>query len=161
MNPKRIVDKMMNVKYKRDKYSKKYDQYRAQMIELHAEKKNPFDDQGFLKGTKASIVVNKTEKLIYNVAKLKRKVPYIFKKVVTRDIQIADQKAFLKLMKKYGVPTKELKETLNVEYAVNEQKLQDLFEIGELSEKDIKGCYTIEPGRTIVTVKAVSDDEED
>lgn len=90
-----------------------------------------------LKSTKLNIeffpdqVRNKVSKEVYN-------------KVVDKIVEIKDVDALIKTLKWYGVPPKEFKNHIKVSHKVDNEKIDNLIDLGQISIADIEGCYKVD-----------------
>ena len=85
------------------------------------------------------------KKIIWDMNKLKEKLPKEkYKAVTTRRYEIEDMEGLVKYLKKCGVNPKRFKSFLNVTESVDEKELNNMSELGEITESDIRGCYTVE-----------------
>ncbi len=53
------------------------------------------------------------------------------------------------LLKKHNVPVKDFRKTLLIEELVNRENIKRLFDMGEVTKEDLKGCYTAKLTKTI------------
>lgn len=77
---------------------------------------------------------------------------------ISKKYEILDIAGLIEYLKSCGVNPKKFKQFINVSKSVDQQKLDQLFLTGKLSEKDVDGCYTTEkknPYYTVTTKKKV------
>lgn len=92
------------------------------------------------KNVNASMVTKIT--LVFDKFKLKDKLPTkTYNKIIDRTYYVSDNKAFKRLMKEYGVPSKALQECMIVREEVNQDRIDQLTESKEITKKMIKGTY--------------------
>lgn len=89
-----------------------------------------------------SIYTQERTKIEYDISKLKKEKPEIAKKILSRKVEITDDKRLLALLKKYGASKQEVKACLNVFAEVDENKLNKLYENGAITVDDLSGYYT-------------------
>lgn len=98
-----------------------------------------------------TVYVAERTNIEYDIDKLKKKLPpKILKKVVVVQRDICDWDEFRRVMKKHGVEFLELKCALNKKEVVDQKEITSLYERGEISLDDIKGCYTATVKKSIV-----------
>lgn len=83
-------------------------------------------------------------KVIYDNEKLKEVVgKKTYSKIVDREF-IADWDKLVVLAKKYSINKEELLDCLTINEKINNNKLKELYEIGEVDLKALKGTFTID-----------------
>lgn len=81
----------------------------------------------------------------WDVEKLKSKLPKkIFNKIVKKEYKINDFSGLVEYLKKYGVNPKGFSKFINVECKVDNKKVDELGEIGEVNIEDLKDCYSLD-----------------
>lgn len=80
----------------------------------------------------------------------------------TKSYEIADFEGLVDLMKKHGITPKEFKKFVKVNPRLNEDKLNKLYELGYITMKDIKGCYTVKKSKGYwkISAKKLSEEKE-
>jgi regulator of replication initiation timing len=111
---------------------------------------NYFDENGIKKlevssnRTDVKLVAKKTERvtLKYQIDKLKSKLnSEVFNEITKRTYTINDIDAMIKLLKANGIVAKDFKNLLDIDIKVDSATIKRLYDAGEISMKDIKGCY--------------------
>lgn len=100
--------------------------------------------------------------IVWDVEKLKKTLDkdltdqFIEKKYIVNNMQ-----GLIKLLKEAGVKPKEFKKFITVEEKVNQQKMNELSEIGEIDKEDIGGCYELKEaeGYLKINVKELENEE--
>lgn len=100
--------------------------------------------------------------IIWDVEKLKNKIDkdltdqFIEKKYIVNNMP-----GLIKLLKEAGVNPKQFKKFITVEEKVNQQKMNELSEIGEIDKEDIDGCYELKEaeGYLKISVKELENEE--
>ena len=101
------------------------------------------------------------KKIIFDADKLEKKLSKeICSKIIKKEYKINDIKALSDFLKGYGVDPKEFKEFLTIEKTVDNKKLDNLSDIGEITEDDIKGCYVVKPISSYIKISEVEDAED-
>lgn len=115
-----------------------------------------FDEKGLkvleFETSNGKIKTKKSERatIKYDVDKLKERLePDLYSEVVTKSYKVNDINSMIKLVKSAGVNAGEFKALLNIEIKPNVQRLKDLYDIKELTLKDLKGCYTATISKSI------------
>lgn len=68
----------------------------------------------------------------------------VYSKVVDKDVQLKDLDALIKCLKWYGVPPKEFKNHIKVSHKIDNEKITNLIDLGQISIADIEGCYKVD-----------------
>lgn len=100
--------------------------------------------------------------IIWDVEKLKKKLDNdLVKQIVEKKYIVTDMKGLVQYLKSCGVNPKKFKSYIYVEEKVNQQKMNELSEIGEIDAEDIKGCYELKEaeGYLRINVKEHEDGE--
>lgn len=75
--------------------------------------------------------------------------------LISKSYSISDISGLISLMKKYGVKPDEFKKYLIISKSVNVDRLKNLFAIGDVTLKDLAGCYVANISKSVsVKVKA-------
>ena len=69
-----------------------------------------------------------------------------FKRATTKEYTITNMDGLVKYLKSCGVDPKKFKKYISVSTQVNTDALEQMYAVGEISQKDVKGCYTTEMG---------------
>lgn len=107
-------------------------------------------------------------KIVWDVKKLQKRfkkndIPDDVKnQVITKEIKINDWERFSSILKKHGVRFDEVSDCISVGYKVDQKRIDELFELGEILPDDIAGCYTVEvsSGYLKLSESEMSDEEE-
>ena len=98
-----------------------------------------------------TVYVAERTNIEYDINKLKKKLqPHILNKFIVTQREITDWKEFCRVMRKYNVGNIELKDTIKKKEVVDQKELTKLYERGEITLDDIKGCYTASVKKSIV-----------
>lgn len=114
-----------------------------QQIQQFFDEKLASDENEIIVG---DIVARKVEKVnvTYFPDKLHEKLPRkLFKKVTSRKYIVKPENLqdLIELLKRAGVKANEFKQYINPEVTVDREALKNLYELGEISKKDLDGCY--------------------
>lgn len=86
----------------------------------------------------------------YDIEKLKKKLDdELFIEVTNRSYIIKDINTMISLVKDAGIKAKEFKELIEPKITVNSQAIKNLYDVGELTMKDLKGAYTATISKSI------------
>lgn len=98
-----------------------------------------------------TVYVAERTNIEYDIDKLKKRLqPHILKQFIVTQREITDWKEFCRVMKKYGIGYVELKDAISKKEVVDQKELTKLYERGDISLDDIKGCYTASVKKSIV-----------
>lgn len=87
----------------------------------------------------------RTKKFLWDTKKLKKNLGNkLYRKVVDRTYSINDYEGLVNYLKECGVNPKKFLSFINIDESVNNNKVNELSEIGEITKKQIEGCYTLD-----------------
>lgn len=90
-----------------------------------------------------SLVAKKIERVYadYDTKQLKKNLDKeLFNEATIKDYKINNMYGLVKLLKKAGIKPKEFKPFIDVSIELNKAKIKQLFTVGDITEKDLKGC---------------------
>lgn len=100
------------------------------------------------------VTKQKRKHIVWDCEKLKRHISWEkFKKVTKRTYTISNMDGMIEYMKRCGVDPKQFRKFLTVETSVDEQKLNSCYELGEITEAEINGCYTVQIGEPYFSLR--------
>lgn len=110
---------------------------------------------------KATLV--KPKKIEWNIDVLQQVLnKKIFNQICNKKYTIIDYEGLIKYLKTVGVDPKIFKNFISCEKTMNEKMLNQLSELGEITEKDLEGCYTVTNREQYVKITtSTEEDEED
>lgn len=117
-----------------------------------------FDDDGFTGG---QLVVKKVEKtsIEWDAEKLEKRVEKsIAKQVIKKQYRISDMQGLIQYLRSCGVDPTIFKKFILVDKTVDEKAVDRLGDTGQLTVKQISGCYTIRSQKPYFTVSVKKDD---
>lgn len=95
----------------------------------------------------------RTKKIIWVLEKLKQKLnKKTYNEVINKTYVVNDMNGLVKYLKKCGVDAKKFKKFIDVEEELNETKLNNLYDTGVLSKKDVEDCYTVKMGEPYIKI---------
>lgn len=100
--------------------------------------------------------ITKVEKqtISWNANMLKKVLPNKYlDKIIKKHYTIINIDGMIKLMKKYNVPITDFNKYISIEESVDEHKLDNLYELGEISMKDVDGCYIVRMQKPYFIIK--------
>ena len=142
-------------------------QYEARKQQLTVSIKNYMYGKGyssfdFRSREFGSVKVNKIvrKSIKWNVDKLKEKLPVeLCAEIIEKEYQVNDMPGLIKYLKSCGVNPRKFKKYLNVVEKVNQQKINELSEVGDITADDIDGCYEVKQTEGYLTINAKKEDE--
>lgn len=152
-----IRKRVLSLLVKKDLYKKREQEYKQEAQEVNHLVKVFLEKNGNKKGIietkeeKISLCVVEPSSIIWDMEKLQKQLGKKLSDVVfNKQVTITNYNAVVELLKKYGVPAKEFTQFLTVKKEVNQEAIDNLFQLGKISKKDIKGCYTVKKGTAYV-----------
>lgn len=105
------------------------------------------------RGIKFSVSDVKQRKVIWLIDMLKQNLPkHVLKHVIKKTYTVNDWDGFKDYMKALGADPKVLISYFDVKEEVDEQALNEAEEQGEISAKDIEGCYEVKENEGYVRI---------
>ena len=105
------------------------------------------------------------KKIKWNVDKLEEKLDgELCNEFIDKQYIITNMEGLIKYLKSCGVSPKKFKSFICVEKKVNQKKMDELSELGEISKEDIKGCFELveqEGYLKIDIAEIIEEDEEE
>lgn len=123
--------------------------------ELQTQLKNYFAKSGETNiwfsdnGKRYNITDVNPKKIVWDADKLKQQLELngcsdVAKQVIESKFGIADWVGFSKFLKGHGIKASDVVPFLTIERKVNQKKLDELSELGEVTPEDVVGCFTVE-----------------
>ena len=100
-----------------------------------------------------TVFVQERTTVNYDIEKLRNRLTRDkFEKFIEseRYVDSDNWKEFVKLMKKYNVPPVEMFKSMKTRRVVDQKKLSRMYENGEISLKDLNGCYEASVKKSVV-----------
>lgn len=117
------------------------------------------------------VILNPDDKLVFRALKLKRvqsvKVKFdtvklrkkldkeTFNDVSETVYKINDMQGLVSYLKECDVDPNIFKSFIDVETKINQKKLDNLYDLGEVTEEDIEGCYELQTGNLYFKISEV------
>lgn len=96
------------------------------------------------KNAKYTFTKAERNKVSYDIAKVKEAIDKkTFNKIVDREF-IADYSKLVDLAKKYKISKEEIMECITVNESIDNKKVNELFNVGEIDINKLKGTFTID-----------------
>lgn len=122
-----------------------------ELIEVHmAEQKiSKFDfvaKTGIFKDDNKTLKVTSVtpKSIVFDPEKLEKKLPRnVVDEVILKEITVDDWAGLVCYLKSCGADAKIVKSFLNIKKTVDSGKLNQLSDLGEISQDDIEGCYEV------------------
>lgn len=94
------------------------------------------------------------KQIVYDAVKVSKAVGKINSKaLIIKTYKINDMQGLVALLKKHCVSPKEFKKYIDVDMAVDEQKLDSLYQTGLVTIEDLKGCYEVRRRKPYWSIK--------
>lgn len=123
-----------------------------------------FDENGLkvleVHTTNKKLIAKKHERatIKYDVEKLRGRLDKdVFNEVTKRTYTISDIDGLIKLIRSAGISASEFKSYINVDVKADTQRLKELYEVKEVTLKDLKGCYTATISKNIKISEEIGD----
>lgn len=98
------------------------------------------------------------KKVVFDVEKLEEKLEKdLFNEIIDKKYEITDINGLINYLKSCGVSPKKFKSFINTVKTVNKDKMNQLSELGDITERDIKGCYTVSEDSGYVKINILED----
>lgn len=148
MNIKELIKQTYKLSVNVKAQIKEYNQNRMTIQQFFDDKKikelevDTEEDHNIVK-----IIAKKVEqlKIEYDLVKLKLKLDKeIYNEVTTKQYMITNFDEFVNVLKHAGVTALDVKKFINVVETVNKNKITELYSVGDITQNDLRGCYTAE-----------------
>ena len=169
VNDKQAFQAVLDLYRNKQKYEALEAQYMEQKEKLSIRIRNYMYSQGYSSfdfrsrefgNVKVNHIVRK--KIKWDVAKLKKKLPpELYAELVEKEYYISDMHGLVKYLKSCGVDPKKFKKYLIVTEKVNQKKMDELSEIGDITAEDIEGCYKLEEANGYLTINVKKDEDNE
>lgn len=107
-------------------------------------------------GKTAKYTFTKAEKtkISYDNEKVKEVIgKKLYSQIIDREL-IADWNKMVDLAKKYNIPKEEILECLTINESINNNKLKEMYEVGTIDIKKLKGTFTIDSNEYLMVRKS-------
>lgn len=164
MNEKRIANEVIcffNLQNKIKKYNDQFNlskkNFYASMLEKGVEDETIIDTSGI---EDIAIKVKKVQrnKIKWNEKKLLKKLKFnkkIINEVFSKTYTIIDMKGLISYLKECDVDPEIFKSFLDINIKVNEDVINNLYDLGKINLEDISDCYEVIEGEPYYTVRAI------
>lgn len=103
--------------------------------------------------TKVIVTRVRMRKVFWFVEKLKEKLDKkTYNEIVDKTYTINDIEGLIKYLKSCGVDAKKFKKFIEVNEEVDETKLNNLYDRGEIKKKQIEDCYEVKLGEPYIRI---------
>lgn len=97
-----------------------------------------------LDGNVVKVANVKQKKVDFDIELLKERLDRdILKQILIKTYTIEDFEGLKKYLKSCGVDPKKFVKYLSINEVVDQKRINELSELGEITSKDLKGCYTV------------------
>ena len=102
---------------------------------------------------KLKVTKCRTNKIVWKLEQLKRNLSkQTYRKCVNKTYTVNDMDGLISYLKQCNVDPCVFKTFINVTEQVDEKEINQLYEIGEITKKQIKGCYSVLRGKTQIRI---------
>lgn len=119
----------------------------------------------YVKGNDMLDVKSITQKRItWDADKLEKKIGKdLAEQVIEKEYLVNNMEGLIKLLKENGVNPKEFKKFITVNKKVNQNKFNELSELGDVTLDNVKGCYELKEcnGYVKINIKEILEESED
>jgi hypothetical protein len=157
-----IVYDFLQIKKKYDKMSRKFEQIKN---DFYKQMNDIFSDDESVKlfksetlGGENVIEIQRQQRtsICWNVEKLEKRLgKKKSSRVIVKNYTINNWEGFSNYLSECGCSPKIVKSFISVEKAVDQNALDNLSDIGEISKEDIQGCYEVKKGSPFYKVKEI------
>lgn len=113
-------------------------------------------EQYYANPTKLRVTRIRTQKIIWDCDKLRERLgKTLFGKVVTKEYKVNDMEGLVQYLKSCGVDAKKFKTYIEVQTKIDDKKIDNLFELGEITKADVSGCYTLNLGEPYIRLTEI------
>lgn len=141
------------------KFKEQEQKYKAEREKLQSEifkytNKKGIQSYDFQNGdTGLKFTTVKTKKLVFDLDKLKKKLDKeLLSEVIKKEYTIKDMDGLIAYLKSCGVDPKKFKSFIDSNETVDEKKINELSEFGEILMDDLEGCYEVKFGTPYVKI---------
>lgn len=86
----------------------------------------------------------------YDAEKLREALdPEVYNEIIDKNYYVRDFQMLLKLFKKAGYSSEQLKQCIGSTHSVNRTKVQHLYSIGDITASQMKGTYTARVSKSL------------
>ena len=161
------VRKLYDAQQEKKQFEKYYDEVRKKeqlaisnfMFTNLPKNQNSFEielDEGagyYTNHVKLNVTRVRQRKITWFLDKLKKRLDKeTYNKVVDKTYTINDMQGLIKYLKSCGVDPKKFKKFIDVEEQVNESRIDNMFNIGEIEKADVSGCYDVKLGEPYIRI---------
>lgn len=136
----------LNKKFKeiQSKYNSKKEDLTDYIFEKAKQDKFEFSNESLISNAFYSVSLVSPKQVEFDIEKLEGKLDKeLVNEFVDKTYTINDMQGLVLYLKSCGVNPKKFKTFVNVQKKVNNKKLEQLSALGDITEKDIKGCYSV------------------
>lgn len=95
----------------------------------------------------------KQRKVIFDIPKLKKSLSKdVLKQVLIKEYHIIDYTGLVEYLKSCGVNPKKFLTYIEIKESVNNEEINKLGDIGEISMDDLKGCYEVKENEGYIKI---------
>lgn len=108
-------------------------------------------DRFYSNHVKLQVTRIRTKKITWLIDRLRKNLTKEqMKQVIDKTYTVTDMKGLTTYLKSCGVDPKKFKKFISVEEEVNEAKLSQMYDTGEIKKSDVAGCYDLKIGEPYI-----------
>lgn len=110
------------------------------------------------------MAVRKSSKkqIVWNIEKLEKRLGKdICNEFIDKEYKVTDMDGLVKYLKSCGVNPKKFKQYIEIQKSVNQEALNQLSEIGDITSEDVKGCFEIKESDSYLRLGLVKEEEKE
>lgn len=169
VNDKRVFRDVLELYRNKQKFEQLEARYKEEREKLSIGIRNYMYSKGYSSfdfrsrefgNVKVNNVVRKMIK--WDVAKLKKKLSAeLCAEIIEKEYYISDIHGLIKYLKSCEVDPKKFKKYLIINEKVNQKKMNELSEIGDITAEDIEGCYELKEANGYLTINVKKDEDDE
>lgn len=146
-----------NIKAEEEKIKSKKESLQNKIIDEMKKRKidsfNYVDKTMYAKTEDISVKLISPVSVIFDADKIERKVSKsLCKKFISKQYEVINFEGLVEYLSSCGVSPKIFKTFINAKKKVDNSKLDNLSKLGEISEKDLEGCYTTKESKSYLKI---------
>lgn len=102
------------------------------------------------------VVKSSSKKITFLVDMVKKKLPKkIQKEVIKKEYRIINMEGLKEYLKELGADPKVFKSFIQVVETIDKERMEQLYDFGEITLKQLKDCYEVKESKETITVRNI------